>query len=289
MNRIPPIHALLAFEASARHGSMAAAAGELCVTPSAISHRIRQLEEFIGQTLIERGGSQWWLTAAGHDYLRIVRAGLETLGTLPRTPLLRQRLRVAVPPTFGRQLFVPRLNDFLERYPEIDLTVQLTIPLLDVRGEESDVEIRFGNGVYQDVVTERLIAETVFPVASPAYVAAQGPFKQPADLQRARLLKSPLEPWAPWLEVAGAAGAELPGAPQFNDAGLLMEAAMAGQGIALGRMSLCKPWLEAGKLVRVTDLEVPSPHGYWLTYRQPSLERQEVRLFVDWLKATLNG
>jgi LysR family transcriptional regulator, glycine cleavage system transcriptional activator len=238
MNRIPPIHALLAFESAARHGSMTAAAQELSVTPSAISHRIKQLEIFIGQPLIERSGAQWWLTAAGHDYLRVVRNGLAALQTLPRSPLIRRRLRVAVPPTFGRQILAPRLAKFNAIEPEVDVTVQLTIPLLDVRAEDSDVEIRFGGGLYADLHVEPLQHESVFPVATPHYIKQRGPFKQPADLNKAALLRSPLEPWLLWFEAASLDWPEPATGTQFNNVGLLMEACASHQRIALARPML---------------------------------------------------
>lgn len=287
MNRIPPIHALLAFDSAARHGSMAAAAEELCVTPSAISHRIKQLEEFIGMTLIERGGSQWWLTAAGHDYLRAVRNGLAALATLPRTPLLRQQVRVAVPPTFGRVVLVPHLADFMKRFPEIDLTIQMTIPLLDVRAEDADVEVRFGSGLYADVQAEPLLRDAVFAACSPEYRKTHGPFKKPADLARALLLKSPLEPWRAWLDAAGLDWPEPSAGVQYNDVGLMMEAALCHQGVLLARQSLAAPLLASGALVRLFDVSAKPPHAYWLTYRAANLQREEVRSFVDWLKSVV--
>ncbi|MFM2399299.1 MAG: hypothetical protein RL341_1456 [Pseudomonadota bacterium] len=289
MNRIPPIHALLAFESAARHGSMTAAAQELCVTPSAISHRIKQLEEFIGQTLIERAGAQWWLSTAGHDYLRAVRNGLAALQTLPRSSLLRARLRVGVPPTFGRQIFAPRLAKFAALYPDVDVTVQLTIPLLDVRAEDSDVEVRFGGGLYADLQVEPLQHEHVFPVATPQYLKKHGPFKTPADLAKATLLRSPLEPWRPWLDAAGLDWPEPATGTQFNDVGFLMEAVASHQGIALARPMLAHQWLSTGQFVRLFDVAAKPPHGYWIVYRSGATERAEVRGFIEWLKGELKA
>jgi DNA-binding transcriptional LysR family regulator len=288
MNRIPPIHALVAFESAARHGSMSAAAQELCVTPSAISHRIKQLEEFIGQTVIERGGAQWWLTAAGHDYLRTVRSGLATLATLPRTPLLHQRLRVAVPPTFGREILVPKLADFTAQFPQVDLIVQLTIPLLDVRAEDADVEVRFGAGLYAEREVVPVLHEQVFPICTPRYRDQHGPFTHPADLTRASLLRSPLEPWRDWLDAAKLDWPEPTEGVQYNDVGLLMEAVAAHQGVALARPALARRWLHSGEFVRLFEVSAKSPHGYWLTWRRGDQERVEVRAFIDWVKALVD-
>jgi LysR family transcriptional regulator, glycine cleavage system transcriptional activator len=287
MNRIPPIHALLAFESAARHGSMTAAAQELSVTPSAISHRIKQLEVFIGQTLIERSGAQWWLTAAGHDYLRVVRNGLAALQTLPRSPLIRRRLRVAVPPTFGRQILVPNLAQFSALEPDVDVTVQIAIPLLDLRAEDADVEVRFGGGLYADLRVEPLQHEQVFPVATPAYIKQRGPFNAPADLSKAALLRSPLEPWLPWFEAAKLDWPEPATGTQFNDVGLLMEACASHQGVALARPKLARQWLDAGQFVRLFDIAAKPPHGYWITYRSGATDRTEVRAFITWMHALM--
>jgi LysR family transcriptional regulator, glycine cleavage system transcriptional activator len=288
MNRIPPIHALLAFESAARHGSMTAAAQELSVTPSAISHRIKQLEVFIGQTLIERSGAQWWLTAAGHDYLRVVRNGLAALQTLPRSPTQRRRLRVAVPPTFGRQILAPHLAKFNAIEPDVDVTVQIAIPLLDVRAEDADVEVRFGGGLYADLQVEPLLHESVFPVATPRYIQQHGPFKTPQDLTKATLLRSPLEPWLPWFEAAKLEWPEPATGTQFNDVGLLMEACASHQGVALARPLLAKQWLDSGQFVRLYDLAAQPPHGYWITYRTGATEREEVNQFIRWLGRIIN-
>ena len=151
--RVPPLHLLIAFEAGARHASFARAAEELSVTPSAVSHRIKNLEALWGEDLFVRTGTTLRLTAAGTRYLRSVQDALKSLHELARPEFSKQRarLRVAIPPTFGRQHLVPRLPEFQALYPHIDLELHLAIPFLDVKAEDTDVEIRYGTGRYPDL------------------------------------------------------------------------------------------------------------------------------------------
>src|SRR3954470_21899633 len=144
--RIPPIQCLVTFEALARLRSVTQAADELCVTPSAVSHRVRQLEQILGAKLF--GRSDFSLTTEGSEYLAHVREGLAVLGRFPGrdTGSGKRKLRVAVTPPFSRSILMPRLRAFIEAYPEIDLMLQVSIPLLDVVAEEADLMIRFGSG-----------------------------------------------------------------------------------------------------------------------------------------------
>jgi DNA-binding transcriptional LysR family regulator len=290
MKRLPPLHCLQAIEAVARLGSVVAAADELCVTASAISHRLRQLEEWLGQPLIARP-QPLTLTPHARQYAVAARAALAGLAALPppRSDAGR-RLLVAVPPTFARNILVPRLAAFTAQCPDIELELQLTIPLLDVKAGEADVEVRYGGGQYADAGgAELLLAEPVFPVASPRYVARNGPFAGAESLRKANLLRSPLEPWRPWFKAAGLDWPEPSQGVQFNDLGLLMEAAVAGQGIALGRRTIIRHWLDAGLLEPVLDLAAESPHAYWLLYDRADLQRPEVRRFIDWLRAAVKA
>jgi DNA-binding transcriptional LysR family regulator len=285
MKRLPPLHCLQALEAVARLGSVVAAADELCVTASAVSHRLRQFEAWLGQPLIARP-QPLTLTPHAVQYATAARAVLAGLEALPAPrPDSQQRLTVAVPPTFARNILVPRLAGFTAAHPKIEVELQLTIPLLDVKAGDPDVEVRFGPGHYADAgITEPLLADRVFPVAAPAYLQRAGAFDAPAALRRAHLLRSPLEPWRPWFEAAGLDWPEPREGVQFNDLGLLMEAAVAGQGVALARRTIARHWLVAGLLRPLFELAAASPHAYWLLYEQASLAREEVRTFIDWLR-----
>ncbi|HEX6362915.1 MAG TPA: LysR substrate-binding domain-containing protein [Albitalea sp.] len=288
--RIPPIQGLLAFEALARLRSGTLAAEELHVTPSAVSHRIRQLESQLGFKLFARG--DFSLTTDGAAYLARVREALAALQQVPgraaRTGATR--LRVAVTPTFSRQLLLPRLALFRHAYPDIDLVLQVTIPMLNVTAEEADIELRFGTGPFPDRESVRLQSDTVSPVCSPEYLNTEGPFDgfdRDDTVGRARLIRCPLEPWRTWFAACGVTLKEPSGGSQFNDIGLVLDAAVAGFGVALMRLKLGAAWLDDGRLVRLSPRAVPSPHHYFLCWTPGALQRWECAAFVEWLQQSL--
>ncbi|MBI2313257.1 MAG: LysR family transcriptional regulator [Betaproteobacteria bacterium] len=287
--RIPPIHALAAFEAASRLGGFAQAAEELCVTPSAISHRIRQLEEHLGVQLFERSAQGVRLTTAGRLYLESVREAFDKLSGLAGKPGAKTvaRVRVSTPPTFARQLLVPRLAEFYRLYPDIELELHLVIPLLEAKAETSDVEVRYGTGDYDDVGAVKLFDETLQPACSPDYLKSAGPFKAPRDLKGAVLLRTPLEAWRPWFAAAELDWPEPGHGPVFNDLGLLMEAAASGQGVALTRSRLAADWMDSKRLVPLFDVKTVSPRTYYVACRRANAQRPEVAAFVEWLSGAL--
>lgn len=290
--RIPPIQCLLTFEALARLRSVTQTAEELCVTPSAVSHRVKQLELIIGTRLF--GRNDFSLTTEGSEYLAHVREGLSNLGKFPgKSPSLgKRKLRLAVTPTFSRSILIPRLRQFTEAYPEIDVTIQVSIPLLDVVAEDADFIVRFGTGRYADLEHVCLIKDEVTPLASPLYVREHGPFETREDLQTAVLLRSPLEPWRTWFAAQHLDWPEPIEGSQFNDIGLMCDAAAAGMGVGLMRLKLAAPWVEQGTLVRLGSStaftrNIPSPHAHYLCWRTGVMERWECVAFADWLKNSL--
>jgi len=288
--RIPPIQCLLTFEALARLRSVTQAAEELFVTPSAVSHRVKQLEQIIGTKLF--GRADFSLTTEGSEYLAHVREGLTTLQKFPGAAGQsanpgKRKLRLAVTPTFSRSILIPRLRQFTEAYPEIDLTLQVSIPLLDVVAEDADLMVRFGTGRYADVEHVCLMQDEVTPLASPAYVREHGPFDSPDDLDGQALLRSPLEPWRTWFAANQQDWPEPLEGSQFNDIGLMCDAAAAGMGIALVRLKLGAPWLENGSLVRLYERNVASPHAHYLCWRTGMMDRWECAAFAEWLRKSV--
>jgi LysR family transcriptional regulator, glycine cleavage system transcriptional activator len=283
-SRIPPIQCLLTFEALARLRSVTQAAEEQCVTPSAVSHRVRQLEELLGVKLF--GRADFSLTTEGSEYLAHVREGLESLQKFPSgdQPQGKRKLRVAVTPTFARSILMPRLKSFTDAYPEIDLTLQVSIPLLDVVAEDADLTIRFGTGRYADVEHVCLFKDKITPLASPAYIREHGPFESVQDLAKAKLLRSPLEPWRTWFAAYKLDWPEPLDGSSFNDIGLMCDAAAAGMGVALVRLRLGAPWLANASLERLFEEHIPSPHAHYLCWRTGALDRWEVTAFAEWLK-----
>jgi LysR family glycine cleavage system transcriptional activator len=201
----------------------------------------------------------------------------------------KRKLRLAVTPTFARSILIPRLRQFTDAYPEIDLTLQVSIPLLDVVAEDADLMVRFGAGRYADMEHVRLMKDEVTPLASPAFVREHGPFESAQDLLNIPLLRSPLEPWRTWFAARGLDWPEPVDGSQFNDIGLMCDAAAAGMGVGLVRHKLGAPWLDNGALVRLgTDSvyanSVPSPHAHYLCWRTGMMDRWECAAFADWLK-----
>ncbi len=290
LQHIPPIQCLVTFETLARLRHVGRTAEELCVTASAVSHRIRQLEAHVGFKLF--GRSDFTLTADGAACLAHVRSGLLAFEKMSNKPANQTgtRLRVAVTPTFCRQFVMPRLELFRNAYPDIDLILQVSIPLLDVKAEDADLEIRFGSGGYTDAEHRLILVDEVTPVCSPSYLNEFGPFngfEDESGIRQARLIRSPLEPWGPWFSAAGLARPEPSVGAQFNDIGLIYDAASSGFGVALLRLKMGAPWLESGRLVRLSARSIPSPHRHYICWQAGAMDRWECAAFADWLQQAL--
>ncbi|MDB5797772.1 MAG: LysR family transcriptional regulator [Paucimonas sp.] len=292
VTRIPPVHALSAFEAAARLGSFAAAASELCITPSALSHRIRLLEELVGERLFLREGRSLGLSEFGRRYLDVVRQALRTLSALPMQPREARGdcVKITLPPTFARYMMVPRIGEFMRLHPQITVEIYLSVPLYDLSLSESDVEVRFGAGNYPDLVSEKLFEEPAFAVASPAYLASIAPLRVPSDLARARLVRSALEPWQPWFEAAGLDWPEPSSGVRVDDLGLLLELIKHGHGVGLTRAHFARELLDRGEVVRLFDLQLVSPpHAYYMVCEAQQAQRPEVAVLLAWMRSTFGN
>lgn len=276
--RLPSIDGLRAFEAAARHGSFERAADELHITASAVGKRISTVEELLGTPLFTRGPKALALTSTGQEYLAQVSDALGLLAAMPLHQRARQRsprLRVIAPPTFARQILAPQLERFTVAHPDIELEVLLSIPSLASGESDADIEVRHGVG------GTVLMHDTVLPVAAPALLARLAPLRVPADLARAPLLRTPLEPWSPWFAVAGLDWPEPSQGPKLVDLGLTLEAAVAGQGVALARPSLARHWLASGALrpLPFCITAVPATQYHLL----PHAGHGATALFARWL------
>lgn len=279
--RYPSIDGLRAFEAAARLGSFERAADELNVTPSAVSKRVATLEELLGTVLLSRSGRSLALTAAGKEYLAQIGGVLATLAAVPwhrRSAQRTQRLRVTTPPTFARQILVPRLEAFTSVHPQIELEIVLSIPYLDTGASDADIEVRNGDASASGGVV--LMHDVVLPVAAPALIGKLPPLRHPADLAHAPLLRTPLEPWAPWFAAADLDWPEPSHGPRFVDLGLVLEAAVSGQGVALARPSLARGWIASGALRPLFAITAQPAHQYHLL---PHAADGAPREFAQWL------
>lgn len=279
--RFPSIDGLRAFEAAARLGSFERAADELNVTASAVGKRVAALEDLLGTPLFTRSVKPLALTASGKEYLAQVGAALGLLAAVPlhRRAVQRvERLRVSAPPTFARQILVPQLERFTAAQPQIELEIVLSIPYLDAAATDADVEIRHGRAQAHD--GRVLMHDVVLPLAAPALLQRLPPLREPRDLRDAPLLRTPIEPWAPWFAAAGLDWPEPTQGPKLVDLGLTLEAAVAGLGIALARPSLARHWLETGTLVAPFTLSTAPAHQYYLL---PHAAQGAAAAFADWL------
>lgn len=283
--RLPSLDALLAFDAVARAGSFEAAAAELALTASAVAKRVAGLEERLDLPLFLRQPPRGLsLTPAGHEYLPQVRQALALLQAMPlhqRASPRRERLRISSTPTFARQLVVPALPGFAAAHPHIELELTLSIPLLAEGDAGADVEIRHG-AVPDDLAPAQvLLHDRLTPLAAPALLARFAPLHEPADLLALPLLRTPLQPWRPWLCAAGLGDAAEPDAgARLVDLGLVLAAALAGQGVALARLSLARHELAEGRLLQPFALTVPADRHYGLVTHRPS---PAADAFAAWL------
>jgi len=246
--RLPSLDGLRAFEAAARLGTFERAGEELAVTASAVGKRIGALEELLGVALFQRGAKALSLSAIGKEYLAQVRSALALLAAMPlhqRAAQRKERLRLSAPPTFARQVLVPALPEFCEQHPAIELEVVLSVPFLDVAGADAELAVR--HGPVDASGPAPLWRDHLLPLASPALLATEA-LRGPADLARVPLLRTPVDPWLPWLRAQGLDWPEPDQGPRLVDLGLTLEAARCSQGVALARPALARHWLRSGEL-----------------------------------------
>ena len=273
---------LQAFEAAGRHQSYSRAAEELGVTHGAISHRIRELEARVGTRLFRRNANAMLLTPAGQELLFSVRHGLGLLERAfqpPQQPKAgHQRLRVSVLPAFAALWLVPRLHGLRAAHPGLELELHSSVELEDLG--EVEAAIRYGEGGWPGLTVTRLAEEWLFPVCSPAYRDRLG-LAAPADLARATLLHTGWHPWSLWLREAGLT---IPaGGPSYPDSLLLLHAAAAGEGVALGRGILVRDEIRSGRLVRPFALSVRDRSAYHLVHRPDNPRLEAISAFREWL------
>lgn len=274
------------FEAAGRRLSFKAAAEELNLTPSAISHGVQTLEQWLGVDLFLRGNRTLALTAAGVAYLPQVRAALELIAKASDAVPGRKstgRLSVSVSPTFGIRWLAPRLARFNIRHPGIEVSVDTNHRLIEFPRDGIDIAIRMGRGDWAELDATCLVRERLVPVCAPRLATA---FRSGHDLAGTTLLHvvDAREDWTAW---SGLAGVELPLAARglrFDTIQMAMEAAMEGLGVAIGRLPLVESDLAAGRLVSVLGPPRHCRTGYWLVMARDSQTRPEIAAFRDWIE-----
>ena len=288
--RLPPLNALRAFEAAARHLSVKDAAQELCVTPGAVSQMIKSLEQHLGVALFLRVNRGIQLTDAGHGFLPPVRnAFRQILAASARVaqPPESRVLTVSTTAFFASAWLIPRLHDFHARHPEIDLQVVTSNALAAFGRDGADIAIRHGLGRYAGLQSEHLLTVEVVPVAAAALVAKLGMPASARDLLRwPRVHDEARSGWQLWFAAQGVEDAGLPRGPAFDDGSLLLQAVAAGQGAGLLPVAMVEDELATGRLVRLAGDAWLEDFGYYLVWPGRGALPDKARVFRDWLLAS---
>jgi LysR family glycine cleavage system transcriptional activator len=288
MRRLPPLNALKAFEAAARHESFTRAAEELFVTQGAVSHQVKALETELGVKLFNRERQRLIITEGGREYLVGVRDALDRIALATERLLQRQNagvLTVSTSPDFAAKWLVHRLGNFAEVRPEIDLRVSATLHHVDFAREEVDLAVRHGDGNWPGLDTTRLSSEQLFAVCSPK-LAADRRLRKPADILKCPLIHmDDRKDWSNWLEAAGVSGADVTRGPVMNRASMVIDAAINGQGVALARTTLAAWDLLNGRLVRPFPEALRLSKSYWVICPKATAALPKIATFRDWLLA----
>lgn len=304
--RLPPLNALRAFEAAARHLSFKNAATELSVTPTAVSHQIKLLEEFLDLPLFRRLTRALELTPQGEAMLPKVREGLECFAAAveaTRDRAQNGRLVVVLPPSFATRWLVPRLRRFAIKEPSLNLHIIRSLNTIDsesapasfafdvdLREDDSMAVIRFGTGAYPGFHVERMFGSDYIAVCSPKLLASDPPLRTPSDMQYQVLLHDDTlasertgPSWDEWLRLAGVTGMDTSAGPHFSDSGLVYVAALDGLGVALASKPLVANAIAQGRLVAPFDIAVGQNFAYYLVTAEAITGRPAVQAFRKWL------
>jgi len=289
--RLPPLTALRAFDAAARHLSFAKAADELNVTPAALSFQIKSLEDHLGLPVFRRLNRAVELTEAGRTLVPGTRDGFEALTAAWRSArrlLENSTITVTAGPAFTAKWLAPRMFAFAQSHPEIELRFTATLRLLDFNRDDVDVAIRFGMPHNEDVFTRSIIREWVTPMMSPELAKK---IKTPEDLKGAILLHQedvaflkPSIQWPAWFAAAGL-GAPPSGGLRFSQADHALDSALTGTGAVLGRVSLAARHIAEGSLVMPFDISLTTEAHYRLICANGAENRPHIKVFLDWIES----
>jgi LysR family transcriptional regulator, glycine cleavage system transcriptional activator len=289
VRKLPPLNSLPCFEAAARLLSFSRAADELSVTAGAISRAIKGLEKQLDVQLFERVTRSVRLTTVGEMYARAVREALEQLAAATAAATERRSdstLNVSTSDGFAGRWLVPRLYRFYRAYSDIDVRVSTTGKLTNFFGDGIDIAIRYGGGDYPGLTSEFLTGEEVFPVCSPKLMKGAHALRKPEDLKHHTLIRDtyPID-WVAWLSSAGVKGVNPRRGLTFDSYTFAVEAAVKGEGVALGRTLLVADDLAAGRLIRPFKHSLKAASSFYVVYPPDAARRRKVRAFRDWLMA----
>lgn len=287
MSHLPSLQTLRAFAAAGRLKSYSKAAEELGLTHGAVSHRIRELEERLGVQLFRRQGNTMLLTPAGQKLEAQVRQGLSLLEqafapTAARAGKSTRHIVMTSVPSLASTWLLARLGEYRAANPDVDVELRVSEALNDYKKEGIDLGVRLGLGGWPGLHAQKLFDEALTPVCTPEY-AERLNLREPADLQRATLLRNPWTPWARWFRAVGLDWPEPAMGPMFDDGTLLLRTALQGDGVALGRQWLAIDEMRAGRLVAPFDLAVRDDFSYWLVWPTGRAAHPEAARFREFL------
>lgn len=286
--RFPSLHLLKLFEAAARHKSFKLAAEELHLTPSAISHQVRSLEDQLGFELFTRYNRKIELTAAGQAYFDVIsdvfsRLNKGTLNVINR--FSHRRLKVSMIPSMARQLLIPHLSDIRTRLEHVGLIIDTRAEIVDLSQTDVDIGIRFGKGHWDNLVSEKITEFHATPVCSPQF-AEQHQLQDIRDLATVPLISFSFMTDA-WLKVANAAELSTLSAEQgltFGSYDLAIQAAEYHQGVALALLELERESLATKRLLQPFPVAFKIPQSLYLVYRRSDQDREEIQVFSQWFQ-----
>lgn len=292
--RLPPLNALRAFEAAARHESFKAAADELAVTPAAIGHQIRTLEDVLGVELFRRMNRAVEPTDKARRLLPELTKAFDIMAEAIADLAKVEDggvIAASVVPSFAVKWLIPRLDRFNRAHPELDVRISASYELADFRRDGIDCGIRFGRGEYPGLKVWKLLDDAVLPAISPDLLRDSARIERPADLANLTLIHDdslryePMTPdWRAWLAAVGAEEAiDWRRGPHFSHADHALQAAIDGVGVVLTRRSLAANDIEAGRLLPLFEREQPISMSYWLVCPPDRAERPHIRTFIDWI------
>ena len=295
MRHLPPLNALRAFEAAARHQHIARAAAELNVTHGAVSHQIRHLEAVLGTELFRRSGNRISLTTAAQRLLPVLSESFDRIAeatTGAAQKAAADHVTIACAPALAAKWLVPRLTGFIERHPDIDLRIAASNTVVDLTTDRADVAIRYNLGNNAGLVAEKLMDEAVTPMCTPELLGGPHPIRTPADLRHHTLIHDdtlsrhwPDAPaWSKWLTLAGEPERDASAGLHFDHSDHCMDAALQGSGVILGRRAMASRDLELGRLIAPFELDLPFEGGIYSVTTEEKASNPDVAAFRDWLR-----
>ena len=287
----PPLIAARSFEAAARHKSFLKAAEELNVTPTAVSHQVKRLEDYLGQALFVRLNRAVQLTEAGaalaltlHDIFTRLDEALD-----PALHHARSTINISILPSLAAKWLAPRLPDFEARHPQWQVRLDVSDGLTDFTSGQVDIALRYGPGKYAGLHARRWMSGKIFPVCSPDLLK-RIPLDKPADLRKHTLIHNELESqrghpptWRDWVAAAGLDRINTARGPLFHNTYMALEAALAGHGVALAPAPMVDRDIATGRLVKPLALELDNPFSFWIVCPRQNLQDEKIKALTAWL------